>query len=160
MLLLTSKTRPPGWKVYDDSGVFFSDNFSESQGDDHKLVTMRYAGDIGTCVQHVEDASPFAYVGEAAQIAAALHGAAGLGHGHPARARPPELSVSGRIDATNAVITRDPTNVPNQRRRRRRLNQAGQRAEANRIIWGEIDYNGPDEVHKVHIRQGTSKGST
>ena len=83
---------------FDDSGVFFSDNFSESQRDGHRLVTMRYAGDIGTCVQHVEDASPCAYVGEAAQIAAALHGAAGLGHGHPARARPPELSVSGRID--------------------------------------------------------------
>ena len=150
MLLLTSKTRPPGWKVYDDSGVFFSDNFSESQGDDHKLVTMRYAGDIGTCVQHVEDASPFAYVGEAAQIAAALHGAAGLGHGHPARARPPELLVSGRIDATNACTTRDMTNMPNLRRRR--LNQVSRQAEANGIIWGELEYQGLKEDQEVHIR--------
>ena len=73
------------------------------------------------------------------------------GHGHLAQAQPPELSIPGRIDATNAGTTRNTTNKPNQ---------ASRRAEAIGIIWGELEYQGPKEDHEVHIRRGTPKGST
>ena len=55
------------------------------------------------------------------------------------------------------MVMMDPTDVPKQRRR---LNQAGRRARANRVIRGEMDYKGSGEDHKVHIRRDTPKGST
>ena len=119
-------------RMEDCDGASFTDNLYEPQGDGHKLVTMVYAENSVTCVQHAEDASPYAYIDEADQPAAALHRTADRGHGHLAQARPPELAIPGRIDAINAGKTRDTTNMSNLRRRR--LNQAIQRAEANGII--------------------------
>ena len=151
------KGRNTGIEGY-DHGDSFSENLSESQGDGHELVTTVYKGDIGTGVQYAEEASPYTYVGGAAQTTDTLHRAAGLGHGHPTRARPPEPSTLGRINATDTNKTRDKTNAPNMRRRR--PNQASRCAKANRINWGETEYQGPNEEHEVHIRQVTSREST
>ena len=39
----------------DNHGASFSDNIYELQGDGHKLVTMVYAKNSATCVQHVSN---------------------------------------------------------------------------------------------------------
>ena len=73
---------------------------------------------------------------------------------------PHKLSVPGRIDATDTdikMVMMDPTDVPKQRGR---LNQAGRRARANRIIRNKMDYKRPDENHEVHIRRDTPRGAT
>ena len=74
--------------------------------------------------------------------------------------RPHKFPVPVRIDAIytyRQTVVMEPTDDPKQKER---LNQAGRRARANRMIRGETDCKGSDENHEGHIRRDVPKGTT